>query len=204
MPPICRCDISFSCCCPIGAKNQKSAGIQRKDSCTKNACDLLSPYVGIIQIRFRVKASAYSQPACASTPFFCFPHHFCDGLFYNSFIIHACSQNASFFCINCCCHCHIYGNCMCREPISSATVSSLSCQVFWCLHLYYVTHLCSRLFPLIYNFGLRLPFGLRFDLQSYPPNRLIKFLFVGSRTLLHHFLHPYRYRYRLVVRYTWR
>ena len=44
-----------------------------------------------------------------------------------------------------------------------------------------------------YIFGLRLPFGLRFDLQSHPPNRLIKFLFVGSRTLLHHFLHPYRY-----------
>lgn len=41
-----------------------------------------------------------------------------------------------------------------------------------------------------YIFGLRLPFGLRFDLQSHPPNRLIKFLFVGSRTLLHHFLHP--------------
>ena len=36
-----------------------------------------------------------------------------------------------------------------------------------------------------YIFGLRLPFGLRFDLQSHPPNRLIKFLFVGSRTLLH-------------------
>lgn len=35
-----------------------------------------------------------------------------------------------------------------------------------------------------YIFGLRLPFGLRFDLQSHPPNRLIKFLFVGSRTLL--------------------
>ena len=30
----------------------------------------VSPYVGIIQIRFWVKASAYSQPACASTPFF--------------------------------------------------------------------------------------------------------------------------------------
>lgn len=44
-----------------------------------------------------------------------------------------------------------------------------------------------------YIFGLRLPFGLRFDLQSHPPNRLIKFLFVGSRTLLHHFLHPYDY-----------
>ena len=108
-----------------------------KDSCTKkHTCDPLSPYVGIIQIRFRVKAYAYSQPACASTPFFCFPHHFCDGLFYNSFIIHTCSQNASFFYINCCCHCHIYGNCMCREPISSATVSSLSCQVFWYPHLY--------------------------------------------------------------------
>ena len=36
-----------------------------------------------------------------------------------------------------------------------------------------------------YIFGLRLPFGLRFDLQSHPPNRLIKFLFIGSRTLLH-------------------
>ena len=35
----------------------------------KHTCDSLSPYVGIIQIRFRVKASAYSQPACASTPF---------------------------------------------------------------------------------------------------------------------------------------
>lgn len=40
---------------------------------TKNTvCDPLSPYVGIIQIRFRVKASAYSQPACASTPFYLF------------------------------------------------------------------------------------------------------------------------------------
>ena len=37
---------------------------------TKHTCDPLSPYVGIIQIRFRVKASAYSQPACASTPFY--------------------------------------------------------------------------------------------------------------------------------------
>ena len=27
----------------------------------------------------------------------------------------------------------------------------------------------------------------------------IKFLYVGSRTLLHHFLHPYHYWYRLVV-----
>ena len=57
---------------------------------------------------------------------------------------------------------------------------------------------------LIYNFGLRLPFGLRLGLQPSPPNRLIKFLFVGSRTLLHHFLHPYHYWYRLVVHYTWR
>ena len=122
---ICRCLIHKKCRNPT------------KDSCTKkHTCDPLSPYVGIIQIRFRVKAYAYSQPACASTPFFCFPHHFCDGLFYNSFIIHVCSQNASFSCINCCCHCHIYGNCMCREPISSATVSSLSCQVFWYPHLY--------------------------------------------------------------------
>ncbi len=37
---------------------------------TKHTCDPLSPYVGIIQIRFWVKASAYSQPACASTPFY--------------------------------------------------------------------------------------------------------------------------------------
>ena len=44
---------------------------------------------------------------------------------------------------------------------------------------------------------LRLPFGLWLGLQPYPPNRLIKFLFVGSRTLLHHFLHPYHYWYRL-------
>ena len=42
-----------------------------KDSCTqkKHTCDPLSPYVGIIQIRFWVKAAAYSQPVCASTPF---------------------------------------------------------------------------------------------------------------------------------------
>ena len=102
MPPICRCDISFFLLLPYGAKNQKSAGIQRKDSCTNNACDLLSPYVGIIQIRFWVKASAYSQPACASTPFFVFGIIFVMICFYNSFIIHACSQNASFSCINCC------------------------------------------------------------------------------------------------------
>jgi len=57
---------------------------------------------------------------------------------------------------------------------------------------------------LIYNFGLRLPFGLKFALQPHPPNRLIKFLFVGSRTLLHHFLHPCHYWHQLVVRYTWR
>lgn len=64
----------------------------------KVACDLLSPYVGIIQIRFWVKASAYSQPACASTPF-SLSLSLRNGLFYNSFIIHACSQNASFlFC----------------------------------------------------------------------------------------------------------
>lgn len=31
---------------------------------------IVSPYVGITQIRFRVKASAYSQPAYASTPLF--------------------------------------------------------------------------------------------------------------------------------------
>lgn len=98
VPPICRCDISFFLLLPYGAKNQKSAGIQRKDSCTKNACDLLSPYVGIIQIRFWVKASAYSQPACASTPF-SLSLSLRNGLFYNSFIIHACFQNASFlFC----------------------------------------------------------------------------------------------------------
>ena len=106
VPPICRCDISFSCCCPIGAKNQKSAGIQRKDSCTKNACDLLSPYVGIIQIRFWVKASAYSQPACASTPFYftvieisnciVYTHHFCDDVLFSTtvLIIHMRVRNA--------------------------------------------------------------------------------------------------------------
>ena len=79
MPPICRCDISFFLLLPYRCKRpKKSAGIQRKDSCTNNSCDLLSPYVGIIQIRFWVKASAYSQPACASTPFFlssCRLHH---------------------------------------------------------------------------------------------------------------------------------
>ena len=58
----------------------------------------VSPYVGIIQIRFWVKASAYSQPAVRA-PRFHYPYHFCNGLFYNSFIIHACFQNASFlFC----------------------------------------------------------------------------------------------------------
>ena len=35
--------------------------------------------------------------------------------------------------------------------------------------------------------------GLQFVMQLYPPNRLIKFLYVGSRTLLHHFLHLYHY-----------
>ena len=45
--------------------------------------------------------------------------------------------------------------------------------------------------------------GLQFVMQLYPPNRLIKFLYVGSRTLLHHFLHPYHYWHRLVVHYTW-
>ena len=35
----------------------------------QNSYVSISPYVGIIQIRFRVKASAYSQPAYASTPF---------------------------------------------------------------------------------------------------------------------------------------
>lgn len=35
--------------------------------------------------------------------------------------------------------------------------------------------------------------AVRFVQQSYPPNRLIKFLYVGSRILLHHFLHPYHY-----------
>ena len=63
----------------------------------KNTCNSLSPYVGIIQIRFRVKASAYSQPAHASTPFsfltafaalfFHFPHHFCDKLLFSTTII---------------------------------------------------------------------------------------------------------------------
>ena len=63
-----------------------------------------------------------------------------------------------------------------------------------------IRSLCSlRRLPFLKASGVahqlhkRLPFGLRFALQSYPPNRLIKFLFVGSRTLLHHFLHPYRY-----------
>ena len=51
---------------------------------------------------------------------------------------------------------------------------------------------------------LRLLLGLWFELQSYPSNRLIKFLYVGSRTLLHYFLHPYHYWYQLVVHYTWR
>ena len=106
MPPICRCDISFFLLLPYGAKNQKSAGIQRKDSCTKNACDLLSPYVGIIQIRFWVKASAYSQPACASTPFYftvieisnciVYTHHFCDDVLFSTtvLIIHMRVRNA--------------------------------------------------------------------------------------------------------------
>ena len=41
----------------------------------QNSYVSISPYVGIIQIRFRVKASAYSQPAYASTPF-SFLQHF--------------------------------------------------------------------------------------------------------------------------------
>ena len=54
---------------------------------------------------------------------------------------------------------------------------------------------------LIYNFGLRLSFGLRFVIQSSPTNLLLKFLYVGLRTLSHQFLRTYRYWYRLVVRY---
>ena len=49
----------------------KNAGTQRKIPASKtHICDSLSPYVGITQIRFWVKASAYSQPAYASTPLF--------------------------------------------------------------------------------------------------------------------------------------
>ena len=50
----------------------------------KNTCNSLSPYVGIIQIRFRVKASAYSQPAIRAPL-----------VFNNSFIIHVHKGNAS-------------------------------------------------------------------------------------------------------------
>ena len=69
-----------------------------KDSCTQktHTCDPLSPYVGIIQIRFWVKASAYSQPACASTPFYftvieisnciVYTHHFCDDVLFSTTI----------------------------------------------------------------------------------------------------------------------
>ena len=104
MPPICRCHISFTFMQPYrhNRPKTKSAETQPKIPAQKNSCDPLSPYVGIIQIRFRVKASAYSQPACASTPFFVFGIIFVMICFYNSFIIHACSQNASFSCINCC------------------------------------------------------------------------------------------------------
>ena len=72
----------------------------------KHTCDSLSPYVGIIQIRFWVKASAYSQPACASTPFYftvieisnciVYTHHFCDDVLFSTtvLIIHMRVQNA--------------------------------------------------------------------------------------------------------------
>ena len=90
---ICRCLIHKKCRNPT------------KDSCTKkHTCDPLSPYVGIIQIRFRVKAYAYSQPACASTPFsniilpavsiltvvwyifFNYPHHLRDDWLFSTII----------------------------------------------------------------------------------------------------------------------
>ena len=65
VPPICRCyALNLS-------TYFKNAGTQRKIPASKtHICDSLSPYVGITQIRFRVKASAYSQPAYASTPLF--------------------------------------------------------------------------------------------------------------------------------------
>ena len=70
--------------------NQK---IEKRDSHRGiSAAFSLFPYVGIIQIRFWVKASAYSQPACASTPFYftvieisnciVYTHHFCDDVLF--------------------------------------------------------------------------------------------------------------------------
>ncbi len=85
----------------------KNAGTQPKiPAHKKHTCDPLSPYVGIIQIRFWVKASAYSQPACASTPFYftvieisnciVYTHHFCDDVLFSTtvLIIHMRVRNA--------------------------------------------------------------------------------------------------------------
>ena len=86
----------------------KNAGTQPKIPAHKktHTCDPLSPYVGIIQIRFWVKASAYSQPACASTPFYftvieisnciVYTHHFCDDVLFSTtvLIIHMRVRNA--------------------------------------------------------------------------------------------------------------
>ena len=94
----------------------KNAGTQPKIPAHKKyTCDPLSPYVGIIQIRFWVKASAYSQPACASTPFSRYHPAGCLNpysrmiylfqlstspawwliVFNNNFIIHVHNRNAS-------------------------------------------------------------------------------------------------------------
>ena len=83
----------------------KNAGTQPKiPAHKKHTCVPLSPYVGIIQIRFWVKAAAYSQPACASTPFsniilpavsiltvvwyifFSYPHHLRDDWLFSAII----------------------------------------------------------------------------------------------------------------------
>ena len=66
------CKFPVSVTFPHYSQKIKVQDLCKKDSCTlsNHTCVSLSPYVGIIQIRFWVKASAYSQPACASTPFF--------------------------------------------------------------------------------------------------------------------------------------
>ena len=99
MPPICRCDISFFLLLPYRRKRSKK--VQESNAKIPAQKMLVTYYLPTLALS--KSGSGLKHPLTLSppvrAPLFHYPYHFCNGLFYNSFIIHACFQNASFlFC----------------------------------------------------------------------------------------------------------
>ena len=99
MPPICRCDISFFLLLPYRRKRPKK--VQEPNAKIPAQIALVTYYLPTLALS--KSGSGLKHPLTLSPPAraprFYYPYHFCNGLFYNSFIIHACFQNASFlFC----------------------------------------------------------------------------------------------------------